>query len=203
MKSLFLLILISLLSWSICRAGNWTNYPAVSSPSNTDTFLIGTTTTNKQVTASNVLAWVGANIGNKSPANFTNANNVFAGTFNGQTVGTFGGPGYFMLDTDSGQISGNTISVGVGGNVFTSTNGVTSAVSFSDNTTTDGTNIFNQPTFANNPSNIFSGTFTNATYAGNGGGVTNLSTNSIPAMNHPVNGQSLRYTNVAPYFYWQ
>ncbi len=39
-------------------AAQWQQYPVVSAPGLSDTFLIGTTTTNEQITAANYATWV-------------------------------------------------------------------------------------------------------------------------------------------------
>jgi hypothetical protein len=54
--------LILLLSASLALAENWTNYPFVLEPSGLDTFLIGTTTTNQQISADNLFTWVKTNM---------------------------------------------------------------------------------------------------------------------------------------------
>lgn len=55
-----ILILLLLVILIPCRpqAANWTNYPFVTTPAATDTFLVGTTTTNKQYAFSNLTALI-------------------------------------------------------------------------------------------------------------------------------------------------
>lgn len=57
-KITFVLFVLSVLSAS---ALNWTNYPFATVPDTNDTFMIGTTTTNKQVRAGSLLGWTETN----------------------------------------------------------------------------------------------------------------------------------------------
>lgn len=42
----------------VTLATNWTNFPVVTTPNNSDTFLIGTTSTNEQITAGSLFNWL-------------------------------------------------------------------------------------------------------------------------------------------------
>lgn len=58
----FILNSVLLLVCSVTAiAGNWTNYPAVTVPNPTDTFLLGNTTNNEQLSAQSLLNWTKTN----------------------------------------------------------------------------------------------------------------------------------------------
>jgi len=89
-----LLALLALLPAAPVSAINWTNYP-VGVPANSDTFLFGTSTTNKQISAASLAAWtwtynlpslVGmSGLNNTTQTNGTYVNGYFQGNGAGLT----------------------------------------------------------------------------------------------------------------------
>jgi hypothetical protein len=61
----------------VALATNWTNFPVVTAPNSSNTFLIGTMTTNEQISAGNLLNWLAPSFQPASPILSNTLANVF------------------------------------------------------------------------------------------------------------------------------
>jgi hypothetical protein len=103
-RPLLFTALVGLVALAVFAQVRWNQYPTVTAPEATDTFLIGTSTTNQQITAADVLLWLGTNVTPRwanllgipndvtnAPHSWTNLSDIPAGFADGTDDGGGGG----------------------------------------------------------------------------------------------------------------
>ena len=101
-------------------ATNWTNFPIVISLTGNETFLVGTTTTNQQITALTLASWLGAHIPSSTNGlTFLQTSNLIVVVAGGMDTNVLESANDY---TDTNALSTNVWSTFVGGAVYSNLN---------------------------------------------------------------------------------